>query len=497
MRVSSRIVISLGVLMILSLAALGYELYVVNRMQRINDDLSKVDFVAASRLVQMEEQAVEIDLLSQKYFVLSERVNRETLWYGLTDAMKAFEANLREVQKGQESWEAPGEVALLATAWINYKAQMQSVRDRPAGKGLQPPPEKISAAIAEVQQRTQESLNAIQTGISAQVQRSQEIGRSAETISLGAAGLFVVTGALLAFLMLKSINRPLRQLTSGTRKITRGDFSHRLPAGGPQEFAELARDFNTMTERLGELDQMKKDFVSHVSHELKAPLAAIRQTLAVTLEQIPGPINAQQRKLLELSRNSAERLTAMVANLLDVSRLDAGTMEYEMAPHDLVALVRNVAEEFRLKADERHIRLNVKTAEPEIRVNCDRDRMIQVVGNLLDNALKFSPVRSEIQIDIRRVAPNSGSGPSVSVSVTDSGPGIADAHKNQVFAKFHQIKGGGKRAAGQGVGLGLAIAKNIVDAHRGRIWVEDNPGGGSVFRFELRIAKELEVAKCV
>ncbi len=146
-----------------------------------------------------------------------------------------------------------------------------------------------------------------------------------------------------------------------------------------------------MSEKLGELDQMKKDFVAHVSHELKAPLAAIRQTLAVTLEQVPGPINDVQRRLLQLSNNSAERLSAMVANLLDVSRLEAGTMEYEMGPKDIVAIVRQVVDEFSLKAEERQIEIAVSSDAPGIAVICDADRMIQVIGNVVDNALKFSP----------------------------------------------------------------------------------------------------------
>jgi signal transduction histidine kinase len=266
------------------------------------------------------------------------------------------------------------------------------------------------------------------------------------------------------------------------------------------EFAELARDFNKMTEKLGELDQMKKDFVSHVSHELKAPLAAIRQTLAVTIEQIPGPINDQQRRLLLLSRNSAERLSAMVANLLDVSRLEAGTtMDYEMSQQDLTALVRTVVEEFTLRAEDRRIKLTF-TADSPVSVVCDRDRMTQVVGNLVDNALKFAPSDSAIQVDLAcqpsNIASGGSGGSSVILSVSDKGPGVPDAHKRAVFEKFHQVKGGGKRSVGQGVGLGLAICKTIVDAHRGSIWVEDNPGGGSIFRLEMRSAQKQESVKC-
>src|SRR5439155_8668598 len=140
----------------------------------------------------------------------------------------------------------------------------------------------------------------------------------------------------------QSINVPLRRLTRGTRAIAKGEFWHRLPAHGRDEFSELARDFNVMTQKLGELDQMKKDFVSHVSHDLKAPLASIRQIMHLLLQQIPGALNEQQENLIQLSYNSAERLASMVGNLLDVSRMEAGTMEYQMANHDVVPIVKGV-----------------------------------------------------------------------------------------------------------------------------------------------------------
>src|SRR5437764_15454704 len=105
-----------------------------------------------------------------------------------------------------------------------------------------------------------------------------------------------------------------------------------------------------MSERLGELDEMKKDFVSHVSHELKAPLASIRQVLHILLQEIPGTVNDQQRDLLRLSYNSAERLSAMVGDLLDVSRMEAGTMEYEIAIHDLISLISTVGGELKVQS---------------------------------------------------------------------------------------------------------------------------------------------------
>src|SRR5262249_40868414 len=154
-----------------------------------------------------------------------------------------------------------------------------------------------------------------------------------------------------------------------------------------------ARDFNVMTERLGELDRMKKDFVSHVSHDLKAPLASIRQIMHLLLQEIPGGLSEQQRDLIQLSYNSAERLASMVANLLDVSRMEAGTMEYQMASHDIVPLINGVADEFAVQSQEKGIHFRLECERTAILVECDRERIVQVIGNLYENALKFSPAK--------------------------------------------------------------------------------------------------------
>jgi signal transduction histidine kinase len=205
----------------------------------------------------------------------------------------------------------------------------------------------------------------------------------------------------------------------------------------------------------------------------------MRQVFLLLLQEIAGPLNVQQRRLLRLSSNSAERLTAMVGNLLDVSRMEAGTMEYVMQPHDLKVLAQAVADEFEVQTHERNIQLKVVGPAGGAWAECDRDRIVQVMGNLFENALKFAPEGSAISASIEVQEAQK-----IMVSVTDSGPGVPSEHKQKIFEKFHQVKQG-KKIAGQGVGLGLAICRTIVAAHKGTIWVDDNPTGGSIFRFTL------------
>ena len=321
-------------------------------------------------------------------------------------------------------------------------------------------------------------------------------GRVTWFAALGALAL----SGVVSFFIVRSVLMPLRHLARGTRAIAEGDFSYRLDASRKDEFAQLAADFNAMARRLEELDQMKRDFVSHVSHEIKSPLASMRETTELLLDGIPGPLSERQRRLLELHLKSNQRLSSMIGNLLDLSRMEAGVMEYELRSQDLAPLLQTAVAEFEVQARERNIEIKCSVPQTPMVVQCDEDRIIQVFANLIGNAIKFSPPTSAIEVHAEPTAEIPSGTPSgfrrrrsstledgayALVSIWDSGPGVPDADKKKIFEKFHQVKLGVK-LPGQGVGLGLAICRTIVDAHHGAIWVEDNPRGGSAFRLLLR-----------
>ena len=199
----------------------------------------------------------------------------------------------------------------------------------------------------------------------------------------------------------------------------------------------------------------------------------------------------------------------MISNLLDVSRMEAGVMEYEIKHQDLVPLVRTAIAEIEAQALERQIQIRVTLPERPLLVECDGDRIVQVILNLVGNAVKFSPKEGVIEVQLRaipevpekmperwrRLITGQGKGGDYGLlMVADSGPGVPDSHKEKIFEKFHQVKHG-KKIAGQGVGLGLAICRTIVHAHRGALWVEDNPAvGGSSFCLLLRPGDSKEEA---
>jgi len=485
MKVSSKIIAGFLILMLVAIVALANQLSVIHQMQAINHDLSEINMNLASTALRMQELASIVEEDSRKFFVTHDAIYERQI----AEIRQEFLGNLEILEKTGRSKREIAENEKLRSALTNYWDVFNRIKRQGRVSNLDYLPADLSIAIDHLQAQTQVTFEAVKGSVKDQVTRAADASVKAVRISWAAGTFSLVLGLVVAAVIVGSINEPLRRLTQGTRAIAKGEFWHRLPSDGHDEFSEVARDFNVMTERLSELDKMKKDFVMHVSHDLKAPLASMRQIMHLLLQEIPGPLNDQQKSLLRLSYTSAERLAAMVGNLLDIARMEAGSMEYEMAPHKLVPVVESVIEEFNVQAREKGIRMRLECDLHSISAECDRERIVQVLGNLFENGLKFSPSNSEIVTSLSTTSEG------VLISVSDSGPGVPDEQKDKIFLKFHQVKRG-KKVAGQGVGLGLAICKTIVEAHRGRIWVQDNPNGGSVFSFVLRPAASEEVLQC-
>jgi len=485
MKVSNKIISGFLILMLLAIAVLANQLFVIHRMQTVNRVLSDIDVNAATTAAEIEKLAKDIRDDSKKYFGVDPKAYEGQL----TEDRTYFLEHIQQLDKTARIDSEHAAITKLREALDAYVDVFNRLKEQNRTWDPDELPPDLTISLSHLQAQSEFAFETVKDAMKEQVAAAADAGDKAERIAWIAGGFSVVFGVFVFGLIVRSITDPLRRLTQGTRAISKGQFWHRIPAHGNDEFAELARDFNAMTEKLGELDKMKREFVSHVSHDLKAPLASIRQIMHLLLEQIPGPLNQQQNDLIRLSYNSAERLAAMVGNLLDISRMEAGSMEYQMSANDVIALIKSVTDEFDIQAREKGIRLQFECVEPAVFAECDRDRIIQVVGNLYENALKFSPRDAAIVTRVDRVKSE------IVISVSDSGPGVPDGHKERIFHKFHQVKHG-KKVAGQGVGLGLAICKTIVEAHHGQIWVEDNPNGGSVFSFALRPAASEEILKC-
>jgi two-component system sensor histidine kinase GlrK len=261
------------------------------------------------------------------------------------------------------------------------------------------------------------------------------------------------------------------------------------------KISRLRRQNSAMAARTVELDQMKRNFISHVSHELKAPLASMQETTHLLLEKIPGPLTEKQSRLLDLNLQSGKRLAQMIGNILDLSRLEAGIVDYDIQSSDIAELMHNVVLELSTPAREKSLRILTDIQREPLIIQCDPNRMVQLFTNLLENAIRFSKEGGLIGVHVRtmrqiprmpqsartRINNARSAAGFALVAISDSGPGIEDSHKETVFHSFHQARQG-KKGHGESLGLGLAISRAVVEAHHGTIWIEDNPSsGGAVF----------------
>jgi two-component system sensor histidine kinase GlrK len=466
MRVATRIAAGYGILLALLAAALGYQLLRVHQLEAISRSLAGSGVRASLISLGLLRNLDQVEEFTRKEFA----TGGDPGYAGRVAAtQRAFADQLRELQSLPLSPPEQAAIAGLAAVW-----------NRPQ------PEAALEARLASLQATREAAegvIRATQAAIQAQARESAEASREAERASRWAATMAAAVSLVVSLWIILSISRPLRRLTAGTQAVAAGQFSHTLEERGPMELAALARDFNVMTQRLGELDQMKKDFVAHVSHELKAPLLAVVETIRLLLEETVGPLTERQRHFLELNLASCQRLSALINNLLDLSRLEAGVMEYDIQKHDLGALVRRALGEFEAQLQGDRVQLELPDAA--VTVDCDGDRLIQVFGNLVSNALKFSPPGSAIRI---RLAPSvrleqAPDREFALVTVADCGPGVAPTDRQRIFEKFYRRSQAKKTAAG--AGLGLAISKAIIEAHGGAIWVDGNSGGGSAFHVAL------------
>jgi two-component system sensor histidine kinase GlrK len=463
------------VLILLTVAVLSYQVYTIQQLNDINGQLASVKFSNALNSLYLTYHEGLIEDGAMKY--------HGTRYAQYLDQFQTFgdllEKDLQSLKQNAISESELQAIEQVSRTWSAVQETIAAEEKLPKKSDDPEAAERLNDQLKMLYNDSQFMVAEAQTAIRNTASRSSKVAASASRFSIIAAGAALLLSILVSVPIIWSITSRLRELGKATRMVAAGQFEHRMPATGTDEFSNLARDFNTMAQRLGELDQMKKDFVSHVSHDLKGPLASTRETVHILLEEIPGPLNEKQRRLLGLCLKSSERLSGMIGNLLDVSRMEAGMMDYKIESCDLIPLARNAASELEGLAREKKLELIVDSTVPEMRVDCDQGRITQVISNLIENAIKFSPVSSKALVRIE------ANGEYAILSVRDRGPGVPMVSRTRIFDRFHQVNPG-KKIAGQSVGLGLAICRTIIEAHGGSIWVEDNPGGGSVFFMKIK-----------
>ena len=286
----------------------------------------------------------------------------------------------------------------------------------------------------------------------------------------------------LSLVLSRALTRKIALLLTAIRQVREGAYSHRAQIGGHDEIAQIGQEFNSLTDRLQTTENARRRFVSDASHELKTPLAAIR-LLTDSILQTDNIDRDTAREFVADIGAEAERLSRITEDLLRLTRLDSGVLEPPVVV-DVLPVLEQVMRMMSLVAQEKEIDLTYRAVEG-CTVLATRDEIHQIIYNLTDNAVKYSPPRSAVLVTLARA------GEQVELTVEDNGAGIPEEDLPRIFERFYRVDKARSRAAG-GTGLGLSIVSDMVKRRGGTVEAGNRPGGGAVFTVRWPWRKEGE-----
>ena len=298
-------------------------------------------------------------------------------------------------------------------------------------------------------------------------------------IAASASAIALIVGLILAY----GIARPLRIVAQGALLIGEGRLDHRIRIKRKDEIGILAASFNQMAKKLQELDELKNQFISTVSHDLRNPLSAVVMYGEWMLNDEKDQVLPRHREKIAVMVDNAKRLGIFVTNILDAAKIKAGKMEYHPRPLELSLVAKNALSLFSLVAQQKAVALSAEITPGLAPILADAERFDQVISNLVSNALKFTDRGGSIVLAAKPAAEK------VRISVTDTGKGIPADKLPHIFEKFSQIDAAAQRAQGiKGTGLGLYISKKTIEDMGGQISAEPAPGRGARFVILMPVA---------
>jgi signal transduction histidine kinase len=299
------------------------------------------------------------------------------------------------------------------------------------------------------------------------------LGRPDFIFPLGLAGFFILLAVIFwGGRTLRRMSMPLDDLLDASNKVAGGDYSVRVEAKGPPEIYSLIQAFNSMTERLQVNDRQRRSMLADVSHELRTPITVIQGNVEGIIDGMYPADETRLKSILE----ETQVLSRLVDDLRTMALAESGSLQLKREPTNLPQLIREVIAGFDTQTNEKELNVEPVLADME-EILVDPLRLREVLGNILSNALRYSPRGGEVKVGL--TVTGVGGERSATVSVRDSGPGIASADLEHIFERFYKSSDSG------GMGLGLSIAKYIIEAHGGKIWAESELGQGTKISFTL------------
>ena len=321
---------------------------------------------------------------------------------------------------------------------------------------------------------------------------------TARQLALFGAVLTIVA-AVLAWFVGRTVMRPFTELTNAADSVARGDYSTRVPAAGSEEVGRLASSFNRMAQQIGDdrklletANRAKSDFLASMSHELRTPLNAIGGYAELMEMGVRGPITDEQRRDLARIRASQSHLLGLISSLLDLSRIESGQVEYALANVALEPLLGGLEALVLPQTTSKQQTLVHESGDAQLVAYADREKLRQVLLNLLSNAVRYSPGGATITMRTRRKDDQT-----VAIEVSDTGPGIPLDRQRAIFEPFVQLDRSLTRGTNEGVGLGLSISRDLAHGMGGELAVTSAPGEGSCFELTLPLGRVGETTSTV
>jgi two-component system sensor histidine kinase GlrK len=476
-----RLIFGYATIMLLFVFLGGYITLQLNKLNHFVREISSVDGTTIDLTERLSDTLFTQVGFEKKYLISQDQDFYQKFW----DIMKNLIQDLERLESLMITNEDKKVFLEAKQFYQNYVSlfreevrAMQEDPDYPRRK-YQEGKEKL---VDQINERLRSLMKIARSNRDTKIHESGQMSQHALEVTYITVGLAIIISILISFYNTRNINRPILLLQKRTKDIAKGKFEKIRDISSPPEIKELADDFNLMCERLKELDEMKIDFISHVSHNLRTPLTAIKEATGMLIEGTYADAPAKQQELLAITEEECERLIDSVNRILDLSRMEAKMMDYQLKESGLLPVIQKSLLKLAPIARRKKIDLELKPPLDLPSPKIDVERISQLMENLIGNALKFSSEGGKVVLSVYVM--NYGR-QFLEVAVEDTGCGIPKEHLERIFDKFKRIDRG--RGTDRGTGLGLSIAKHIIADHGGKIWARSKLGEGSTFFFTLPV----------
>lgn len=467
-----KLLLGFGLVITLMIAANIYVLWQLSEVTKTTSRTFQNDVRSITLAKQLRTVLLDEERYAEKYIGV-----RDTTYYAMyvqqTDQFDLLADSLYDASPNVK------EIGLLFRLRNGHKwfaGELQKERFRPRGSRL-PNPEALAVERSDTLTVLHSLLDQLILTNESDVNRTVTNISDVMIRSSNVAWL-IIGGALLVALMVAliitgTIVRPIRVLIKGTENIARGIFDP-ITVTSRDEMALLAEAVNDMSAKLKQINDLKTEMLHHISHELRTPLQTMLSAQYLLAEQKRGPLNEDQQRLLASMKEGIKKLTVFSNQFLDIQKIEHGSMEYHFVPTKLAEVIGPAVDDAQIVAAQKDVALKYSAEDGLPEIMADPEKISQIFTNLLSNAIKYTESGGTITVTVTKGKKG------ITASVADTGAGIPKEDLPRIFTKFYQAKN-----AKKGTGIGLALVKHLVEAHKGRITVESELGKGTTFTVEL------------